>query len=139
MSHYIIFDATSGIINRQIECPSSMIAANVKVGEDYIEQPEVDDAIEKVDTITRLPVGKPANTVVSNKLQVVADGVDAVTLSSVPNPSVVLVRGIMRRQRVDVTDGTLVWTTDLPGSYTISVKSPGYLEKEFAINALVPV
>lgn len=73
-----------------------------------------------------------ANPLVVNKTNIVADGVDTITISNLPGRSAISISDI---GIYDVEDGEFIFSVDSPGTYTLTVTTPPYNPKEFTINA----
>ena len=71
-----------------------------------------------------------------NKPSAVADGVDTVTISSLPTATefTVMGPGIMP-QHGEVNDGSLELSFDTPGTYTVMLWAPGHKARELDIDA----
>lgn len=81
---------------------------------------------------------RPANPVQLDSTVVLADGVSALHLTNVPNPSRVTVRNILEAAPpfvADVADGFLDVTFNRAGSYSISVESFPTQDVQFNIVA----
>jgi hypothetical protein len=66
---------------------------------------------------------------------ILANDIDAATFSGLPNPSKYIMDG-PEFASGEVLDGTLTFTTDEPGEYTITITSDHtYLDKEFTVDA----
>ena len=64
---------------------------------------------------------------------VTADGTSEIVLSNLPVPCTVI---IDNENSVIVEDGSLEFSADIAGSYSIVVDEPAYLKKEWTVNAV---
>lgn len=77
--------------------------------------------------------GLPTNPTTFDTSSINDDGVDELTMGSVPNPSTVTVYnpqdvGVEYATQVTCTDGVVYYTSTVPGSYSIRVQSAGYAD-----------
>jgi hypothetical protein len=75
---------------------------------------------------------RPAPQIAQDKTEIIADGSDTVTLSSLPVPCVVTAG----EARYDVPDGELEWATLMPATYRIRVEAFPYLDWESEVTAV---
>ncbi len=134
MPNYSIYKTQSGEIVRQIACPAELIVLQVGVGE-AVYPGFPDPAVYYVDAgVLREREVMPVSI---DKLQVVANGIDTVTISGIPG---VAERRLVRVNRVpyrlEAGDPVFELTTDMPGEYRVSVVSPPYLDKEWIVEAV---
>ena len=66
-----------------------------------------------------------------NKLTMIADGVDSVTISDLPIPCTVTINDT----EYEVDDGEFEFTTDVADTYTITVASFPYITKSWEVTA----
>lgn len=66
-----------------------------------------------------------------DKESMLADGIDSITISNLPNPSIV----VFEDEEYEVVDGAFQFTLDLAGEYRIRCKAYGYIDKVYFINA----
>jgi len=78
---------------------------------------------------------RPSNPSTPDKTTFTADEVDMVTISSIPNPSDVNVKGPSVNTDATVTDGTLEITASVPGTYTVTIDSFPELVKTITLEA----
>ena len=64
---------------------------------------------------------------------VTANGTSEIVLSNLPVPCTV---SVDNESSVIVEDGSLEFSADIAGSYSIIVDEPGYLKKEWTVNAV---
>ena len=93
---------------------------------------EADPQAEYVDLATLQPVAKTVLGASLSASSVAADGVSEVTLSGLPVPFTVMING----DDVIVDDGSLEFSTDTPGEYTIMCQSAQYLTESFTVYAV---
>jgi hypothetical protein len=97
----------------------------------------ISDTTHYVDITQSPPViaVSTANPAALDKASILSDNTDTATISGIPNPSTFQVTG-PEWVNGEVLDGTLAFTTDEPGEYTITITSDHrYLDKEFTIDA----
>lgn len=66
-------------------------------------------------------------------ITVAADGVAEIVLSGLPVPCTVL---IDYEHSVEVTDGSLEFTADAPGTYSVVVDEVAYIRQEWTVDAI---
>ena len=66
-------------------------------------------------------------------ITVAADGVAEIVLSGLPVPCIVL---IDYEHSVEVTDGSLEFTADAPGTYSVVVDEVAYIRQEWTVDAI---
>lgn len=130
IAEFFVHDA-SGKILRYGSCPQSMVGAQAEAGE-TVREGTADPGSQYWDG-TQLADRPPMPSSI-DKLTAVADGVDVVTISGLPNPTDVRITG-PAFDAFEVTDGTLELTFDPPGKYTVRLSSFPYLDQEYVINA----
>jgi hypothetical protein len=138
-SHYVIHDAAGRIIASG-SCPVKDLGlqtagwgrsdlAVLPTGET-----SYDPNASMVQAGTVMP--RPALAATLDKIAIKADGLDAATLSTLPAPTRLLVRGPHGATTHDVTDGQFVLTTTWPGTYAIRVLDAWpYLPEEWELDA----
>ena len=90
-------------------------------------------ALNKVDVITGEIIERADNNAALDFDTINADGVDEATITNVPNPSTAIING--EKYSEEITDGKLVFTTDVEGTYFIQILSFPFKDKEFIVNA----
>jgi len=138
MPRYVIFNATSGYIDRFIEVEETDLSLNVEAGEaSLITYELVDGDIEGyyVDIIGSPPVyeikKRPALVPTWDKLYIVANGTDKATITGLPNPSYITIfdkdydQGI-QAATATVTDGSAEITLDTEGRVQMTVETETY-------------
>lgn len=128
---FIVHNSTTGEILRTGSCPGDMIEIQVmEKGESVIEG-NADDLTQYIDIINQTVVDKPAHPATINKVTMLADQLDRIIITNLPNPTTVIFCDTF----YEVTDGDFDFTIDTPGEYKIICQSFPYLDKEFTINA----
>lgn len=113
---YLVFD-NCGRILRSGQCQPHMLHYQARPGESAIEGEGRDDTHHVADGQVAPKLPCPA----------VLDGT---TLRNLPLPSVLLIEGVS----YPVDDGEAELTFNLPGTYTVRVKSVAYLDQEFTVS-----
>lgn len=123
-----IYDAITGRILRTVVCSDTQYQYQVKTGESMVAG-EGGNATHYVleGTIT----SKIVNTASIDKTDILANGEDKAIISSLFNPSVVLIQG----QEEIIIDGQVEITLDSKRSISAICRAVPYLDKEFIINA----
>jgi len=121
MTNFVVADS-SGVILRTGTCPTSMLPLQAKEGEMVIAG-KANDATQYVDTETITIVDKPSITAALSKTTLLADGVDSITITDLPQPCT----AHLDTQRYEVPDGELEFTVDLPGVYQICIEALHHL------------
>ena len=101
----------------------TVIAGIANFDTDYIN-------INNTNTVT----AKTIMGIMENNTNVIADGIDPVVLTMLPNPTYITISGSVD-DRIEVTDTTIEITFDTPGTYTLLLESFPYLNKEVIVNA----
>ncbi len=132
MINYIVYRITDGMIKRTGYCPDDMFFIQASgMGEAVIEG-TANDVTQYVDLLTLNILDKTVMHCSINKTTMIADNVDSITISNLPNPSRV---NIKEEGSWFVTDSIFVFTTDTPGKYIITCTVDIYLKVEYTINA----
>lgn len=79
-------------------------------------------------------VDKPVSPITIDKTTVQGDGIDIITLTNVPDDSILIVLREKSALQALISDSETI-TFDLEGSYTLKVLSVNYLDYEVIINA----
>lgn len=90
-----------------------------------------DPYLDYVDIGNKTIKKRPKMSLTIDKTSILANGSDAVTIKGIPDNAIARVG----THEVTITDGTLTFTTDMPGEYTICLECFPYLEEEVTINA----
>lgn len=83
-----------------------------------------------IDTVGDILTSRPASSTSIDKTAITADGVDEAIISSIPNPSTVVITDSLGPQTVTVTDGTLEISSLVADTITIE-GSGGFPELDF--------
>lgn len=129
MPTYAVYDANGKILRSGMT--SQPLPSTPGESVVYDIGSEADDSSHYI--VNDTPVPLAAQPAVLDKTSIIADGVDAATLSGLPNPSTVTL--LNDYTETIVTDGTLVFTADVPGKYRLKVDAFPYLDTEFTIDA----
>lgn len=128
MAIFAVYETTTGVITQIRTSPNTTII--VPSGQDYVAvNSNVDDVSYLIDLNTLLPVAKtayPVSTALSTTVGT------TLSLTNLPNGTIssTFKEGVpdeVNLTYVDITDGTLDFTTDLSGTYTLVFTSPLYL------------
>ena len=79
---------------------------------------------------------RPIIPILVSKTYVIANGVDATSLTNLPDPCTVTYTGPGINVTSEVTGGTATFTTDTPGTHTVKVVAFPYLDWEGTFNAI---
>jgi hypothetical protein len=131
MSNFITYKTTTGQITGTGTCPSDMVAAQAKAGENTIEG-LIDSLTQYINPSTEEVVSKEILPSSIDKILIVADEIDSCTISALPNPSLIEIEG---EGMWEVTDGSFEFTTDTVGAYEFICRSAIHLDMEYTINA----
>lgn len=133
IKQYIIFNPLGEIL-RSISCPEDMINIQIQVDETAMEG-EANDITQYIPDIN-LPIimDKSANPTSIDKTIVLADGVDLVNLSNIPNNASISITGADNFLEQSVGNSEIL-TFDTPATYKITIKAFPYLDYEVEINA----
>jgi hypothetical protein len=128
MSIYTIYNSTTGQLLRKISTQDADLAnTQVQAGESIINQ---DLSFDTQYISSGSPTTRPTLSLTWNKTTITANGSDsAIVSSSIPNPtnySIIVPAGIQPITDGTITTGTLTFTADLPGIYTIILDSFPY-------------
>lgn len=127
----MVYDAADGRIKRFGNAPPDHVAIQAGPGEVAIEGSGSDTGHY---VVSGAIVPRPTMPTSIDKTECLADGVDVVTISGVPNPTDVRVSG-PASEVMQVTDGALELTFDVPGRYRILLQAFPYLDHEYQIDA----
>lgn len=112
MVNYSTYNPTTGLFVGTGRCAESYFPERSNVIEGVYDKES-----QYYDISGGAVADRPANQATIDKTSAVV--AEAVTISNIPNPSTALVSG----QTIEVTDGTLEMDFDLPGEYSIKIKS----------------
>ena len=93
---------------------------------------EADPRIHYVDTETHQRTDKSSLTLALSKDTITADGVDEAQLTGLPIPCTVKIS----EEEVELDDGSLEFSTDMPGIYRVFVTMPASVSEEVTIYAI---
>lgn len=102
------------------------------VGGGFVEG-RFDSATHYVDTVTQESAPRPENPSTIDKNTVDDDGIDFVTISSIPTGTILRISSVPGTWQID--DGSVELTFDSSGAYTIYLESFPEKDKEFTVNA----
>ena len=91
-----------------------------ETGVDFLIGEQGDQLTQYVSGDPAALTSRPADPTSIDTTTIDADGVDEATISSIPNPTTVIVNGPILAV-TDVTDGTFEFSTDTAGTYVITV------------------
>lgn len=126
-----IYEIRSGRISRVVTAPESMIQDQAQAGESYVAG-SANTLTQYVNTAKRRVESRPTINGAVSKNPFVADGVDTSCISGLPQPCTVTLGG----QRYWVEDGVFGFTTDVPGTFSLTVQAWPYLDAEFIVEAI---
>lgn len=129
-----IYDPLTGEIKAMVSAssPAGLLLQATDIGDDMLYVGVANDERQYID-IEADPIVAVDKTVLSadfDKLEVTADGVDYVTLETLPIPCVVSVDGVPFL----VEDGSFELVLNTIGEYKIEVNHPKYFRKEWTVN-----
>ena len=134
MKNFIVFSIEEGPffgkILRTGSCPSNMVALQASETDKHVIEGIADDVTQYI--VDYIVCDRPAFPGVLSSSSIIADGVDGVTISSLPNPTLVMING----SNYEVTDGIFEFTLDIPGKYKILCQAFPYQDKEFEVTAV---
>tara|TARA_R110002074_G_scaffold102989_1_gene222476 strand:+ start:187 stop:597 length:411 start_codon:yes stop_codon:yes gene_type:complete len=135
MINYLIYNHISGKIDRLYVGAASSVATQLQSGEAFIlNSGNVNDLTHYVSSKTITP--KPANPITADKTTIIANDNDEITFSNIPNPTDVTITGPDNSiMTFTETDETLIFTTDLEGSYKFNFECFPKLDKVIEIVA----
>jgi hypothetical protein len=134
MNRYAVYNISTGSIDRIYSGAAWEALLQAQPGEGVVGIADgLDDATAYIDANTTQPVAKQPFAFTITKTQIVADGVDVVSISNVPAGTQIT----WPDGQSDVTNGDLVeFAVDLPGTYTLKFTAVAYLDKEITIEAI---
>jgi hypothetical protein len=126
-----VYNTKTGKINRIVDAPDIIAQLQAGEGEAWITGSS-DDLTQYVNIATKQIEDRPLMDAILSKPTFLADGLDMVMLGNLPQPCTVILKG----QSWRVEDGIFSLTTDIPGSFLLTVQAWPYLNAEFAVEAL---
>jgi hypothetical protein len=126
--------AADGVIVRTGSCAESDVALQAMAGETaVVADVAVDDAAVYFDVSANSLADKAPCPFTLSSPQVVADGIDELELSDLPDPCwVVWPDGV----ETEVAGGSIQYSVDYAGIYTFKLSSPISLETEVSVEAI---
>jgi len=132
--YFIVYEDTTGKIIRRGKChPDAVSAQASETGESSLETLGLIDADTNY-VSSSVVTSRASNPATLSGSTIIANGVDTLTLSNIPNPTTVKITGPISSE-VEVTDGTLDITVDEPGAYTLFLDSFPTQDKELSFDA----
>lgn len=126
-----IYEIRSGRISRVVTAPESMIQDQAQAGESYVAG-SANTLTQYVNTAKRRVENRPKISATVSKSVILADGADIASISGLPQPCTVTLGG----HRYRVEDGVFGFTTDVPGTFSLTVQAWPYLDAEFIVEAI---
>lgn len=126
-----VYNTKTGKINRIVDAPDIIAQLQAGEGEAWITG-NSDDLTQYVDTAKRRVENRPKISATVSKSVILADGADIASISGLPQPCTVTLGG----QRYWVEDGVFGFTTDVPGTFSLTVQAWPYLDAEFIVEAI---
>ena len=138
MTQYAVYHPSSGEIVQVTINPNEDLSSYTRDdGAVYLDvgATVIDPAMDYVDTSGPVIASRPALNAVVDKTNVVADGVDAVTITSSQFPVDIAITGPTPYTGADA-DGVIVLTFDTAGTHTVLITPPfPYQPQEVSIVA----
>lgn len=111
----------------------------ITVGSDPVTQ-KVDVSSQYPGIVSKTPMSSGATQISASKTTLTANGVDSVTISGIPNGASCQIevpanQGIADIAPFTISDGSLVLTTTVAGTYTINIHYGTNLDYSVTINA----
>lgn len=140
---YTIYDTATGEIKRTVECPADQLEYLYETGspayEDYIDDTYDPDTYY----VSGSPPAATAKTLLGSTFDVTsidADGVDAATITGLPNPTNYVIEDLTETAGINkvtgtITDGTLVVTLNVAATVEVRLTSITKLEYSEEITA----
>ena len=126
-----LYDPLTGRILRVVTAPANLIHQQTLPGEAYLAE-RANTLTQYVNIATKQIEDRPLMEAILSKPTFMADGLDMVMLGNLPQPCTVILKG----QSWRVEDGIFSLTTDIPGSFLLTVQAWPYLNAEFSVEAL---
>jgi len=138
MSQFTIYLEVSGEILWEGSAPDGMEAVQaattghaVIIGNGYDGR---DYYIDLTDPLNPTPTPRPTLATPPDKTTALADGVDLVSFTGLPNPTDYEIAGPATATGTTTT-GALQFTFDFPGDYVVTIKAFPYLDQVFTVTA----
>jgi hypothetical protein len=138
LTEYVGYDLSTGEIVMYGTCYQGELAPLDQIsGVLLMEINGIDNETQYINTLTEEPIARPVMGTSINKTSIVANGVDQVTISSIPVGTEVLVVGPLLGERtsMNVNDGSFEFTTEEAGTYTITLRNFPSQKEEYTIGA----
>jgi hypothetical protein len=140
---FIIYDNTTGTITQwgTYDTPADLTNTTTPSNLTILPIPDISGdpgpflMQNYVDLTSASVAPRQAMPVTLDQTQIAADGVAEATISGVPACQV-SITGPLKAPLTAVSDGSIVFTTNVPGSYTITASSAPYLIYGATINAI---
>lgn len=132
-NNYAIYKTTTGRILKIGTQSYPLSDDQVKTGESIIPIPErsTNYYVDITPSPHEVKV-KEIHPLIANTATILANGVDTLTITGVHNPSTVTwPDGVV----TEVTDGSISFTLDLAGSYTVKIEAIPYINEVFDVTA----
>lgn len=129
--NYIVYNAIGEILRTGM-CADSDFELQAHTDE-YVIEGTANDSIHRINLLTLEVEDKPELSTTINKTFILADGVDSVVISNIPESTIVDIKGEVPGWTVD--DGAFELTVDTVGTYILTLTHPLYLPKEYIVNA----
>lgn len=124
------YNTTTGQLYCTVQCPVDLLSKQVPNGLGYIEG-VFSGETHWYNLNLKAVVERPQMSCPVTIPAVVANGIDAATITNLPVPCTVTVDG----QSFEVDDGTVEMTFDEPGKHTITLSAWPYLDRTVEITA----
>jgi len=137
MSKFSVYDTTSGKVLWVGEAPDAEISKQAVPGVHGAIAQSYDSEtvyIDLADPQNPLPLPRPSLATPPDKTTALADGVDLVSFTGLPNPTDYEITGPAAATGTTTT-GALQFTFDFPGDYTVTIKAFPYLDQVFTVTA----
>lgn len=138
---YTTFDRSTGRILSVTSTDDALETYLSNASEDFVKG-RVDGGTSYIDPTSKQPLARSAAPFVPDKTTLVSGGTDMVTFSGLPNPAEVYVKGSATQGTPNspgmmtlVSDGTAQLSFNLPGTYTVTVRTVPYLDAVFTLTA----
>jgi hypothetical protein len=128
-----VFKLAFGEINRVVEASASTAQNQAQPGEGWVAcADDTNDLIHWINPVTLLREDRPAMPGTLNKATITSDGQDEATISNLPQPCIATINW----EPYEITDGTLVLTSDIPMVFKVEVEAFPHLPATFEVEAI---
>jgi len=129
ITQFIIYD-NNGQILRKGSAPEDMLLIQKNINENILEGFTADDNTQYI--LNNTVTDKVSMETSINKATVIANSIDTIVISNIPNDAELLINN----ESIEIiTDGTAELTFDAVGEYSVKLDVFPYLEQEYIINA----